>query len=355
MTPLAYAATIVMDHLRDAKTRATIILVTDGIESCDGSICEVVSSAKEEGIDFRLHIIGFGLKSEETEPLKCAARAGDGQYFQATDAIDLGTVLNEATTATIDKPKGNVSVFTLKNGVPIDAVVKAYDVIGKRAPISVRTYQDTAFFYLPPSKYNLEAAPLEGSDVKMVTVAGIESFEEKAVHQDISFDGGKVAISPTNNGAYWDCVVKLIDPNGNVAATVRSYQTPKEVEVNPGTYTITIQALAMDGINTYTEIENVAIKPGDITPVTYDFQTGTAFIEALVEGKSIDSGVTITEVSSGKNVSGGRTYDRGKEFLLNPGTYLVKVVPLGNYKERNAQSFTIEIKKSEKIMKAVTF
>ena len=355
MTPLAYSATLVINQIRASKTKATIILVTDGIESCDGSICEVVKAAKKEGIDFRLHIIGFGLKAEETEPLKCAAGAGDGQYYNAADASGLGNVLNEATSETIDKPKGNVSVYAVKNGIAIDAWVKAYDVIGKGAPISVRTYQDTVYFYLPPSKYDFEVKPLEGSDVNMVTVSGVQSFEDKIVHQNISFDGGKIGITTMNNGANWDCMVKVVDQNGKVAAAVRSYQTPKEVEVNPGTYTITIQALAMKGINTYTEIENVTVQAGGLTPVACDFETGTAFIDARGDGNSIDSVVNIEEVSSGKNVASGRTYNRGREFLLNPGMYKVKVAPLGNYKDRKAQSFTIEVEKGETTTKTITF
>ncbi|WP_162416827.1 vWA domain-containing protein [Cyclobacterium roseum] len=355
MTPLAYAAALVIDRLSKSEAKATIILVTDGIESCDGNICEVVRKAKKEGIDFRLHIIGFGLVDEDTEPLKCAAMAGEGRYFPAKDALDLGAVLNEVTTATIDKPKSNASVYAVKNGKPIDAMVKAYDVVGKREPISVRTYRDTAFFYLPPSTYNFEASPLEGSDVKMVTVTDIESREDSLVHQEISFDGGKFGISILNNGDFWDAMVKVIDQNENVVASLRSYNAPKEVEVNPGTYKITIQALAMNGMDTYAEIENITIKAGGTTPVMFDFQTGTVHIDARVADRSIDSMVTLTEESSGKNVAGGRTYDRGKEFLLNPGMYKVKVTPLGDYKDRNAQTFTLEVKKAEKIMKTIHF
>ncbi len=76
-------------------------------------------------LNFWFHIIGFGLVDEDTEQLQCAASAGEGQYFPATDALDLGTVLNEATTATIDKPKSNASVYAVKNGKPIDAFVEA--------------------------------------------------------------------------------------------------------------------------------------------------------------------------------------------------------------------------------------
>jgi Ca-activated chloride channel family protein len=52
----------------------------------------------------------------------------------------------------------------------------------KRKPTMLWTYQDTGYFYLPPSKYNFEVVPLEGSDVDMITVADVESFENKMSH-----------------------------------------------------------------------------------------------------------------------------------------------------------------------------
>jgi len=355
-TPLAYSATQVINKLRASKEKATIILVTDGIESCNGNICDVVQMAKKEGINFKLHIIGFGIKAGETEQLKCAARAGNGNYYDAADAGGLGDVLNEATSQTVDKPKGNVSVYAVKNGKPVDVLVTAYDVIAKRTPISVRTYRDTAYFYLPPSKYNFEASPLEGSDVNMITLEGIESFDDKIVHQDISFDGGVLGITTTNNGENWDCIVKVYTNEGEVAASQRTYNSLKEVEVDPGTYKISIQALGnMKGLETYTEIDNLSINAGETTAVSYNFISGSAFIDATVDGNSIDTVVNINEINTGKNVANGRTYNRGKEFLLNPGTYNVKVVPLGDHKNLKSQLFTIEVKKGEKTNKTLNF
>jgi Ca-activated chloride channel family protein len=189
----------------------------------------------------------------------------------------------------------------------------------------------------------------------MVTVANVQSFEDKIVHQDISFDGGKVAVTTTNNGENWDCIVKLMDQDGKVVASVRTYQAPKEMEVNPGIYNISMQALAMDGIETFTKIENIEIKSNETTPVSYNYKTGKAVIETFADGKSIDGAVNINEVTSGKNVSGGRTYGREKEFLLNPGKYQVKLSPLGNYKNRKPQTITIEVKQNETTSKKVNF
>ncbi len=355
-TPLAYSALLVIDKLRQSKLKATIILITDGIESCGGNICDVIQGAKKEGIDFKLHIIGFGLKAAETEQLKCAAKAGDGNYYDATGAVGLSEVLDEATSQSVDKPKGNVSVFAFKNGIPIDAWVKAYDVLAKREPISVRTYQDTAYFYLPPSKYNFEVTPLEGSDVKKVTVAGIQSFEDKIVHQNVSFDGGKIKLVTTNNGENWDCIVKIIDQEGKVAASLRMYQEPKEVEVNPGTYKISIQALVeLKGMETYAELDKVVVNSAEITPVSYAFYSGKFALNVKADGKLIDSVVNINDLISGTNVAAGRTYNREKEFLLTPGKYKVKVAPLGDFKDRKPQEFTIEILKGQRVDKELIF
>ncbi len=107
----------------------------------------------------------------------------------------------------------------------------------------------------------------------------------------------------------------------------------------------------MDGIEAYTEIENIEVKSNATTPVSYDFKTGKAVIETFADGKSIDSVVNFKELTSGKNVSGARTYGREKEFLLNPGKYQVKVAPLGEYKDRESQTITIEVKQGETIRK----
>lgn len=353
-TPLAYSALQAIDKLRQTKQKASIILVTDGIESCGGNICDVIKAAKQEGIDFRLHIIGFDMQNEDTQQLKCAAEAGGGNYYSASDAGGLVDALENAAVD-IKNQASNFSVFAIKNGIAIDAWVKAYDIIGKRQPISVRTYNDTAYFYLPPSKYNFEVTPLGGSDVDLIRVSNIESFEDKMKHQTISFDGGKVKLFTSNNGANWDCLVKLIDQNGKVAAAQRTYNAVKEVEVNPGIYKVSIQALKMEGIDTYIELDSVSIQAGGLTPVSYDFKTGNFEIFTKSGDVNIDAVVTLKEVKSGKSVAGSRTYTRGAKFLLNPATYEVKVQPLGDYKDKKSQIVTIEVKQGELTTKELKF
>ncbi|WP_051957457.1 vWA domain-containing protein [Altibacter lentus] len=354
MTPLAYSATTVIDQLRKTKKKATIILITDGIESCDGNICDVVKAAKMEGIDFKLHIVGFGLKANETEQLKCAANAGDGNYYDAADAGGLGDAMNEVVVQTVDKKEGNFGVYAVKNGVPIDSWVRAYSTDSKKEVAAVRTYGETRYMYLPPGKYDLIAQPLS-SNVKAVTIKNVAVIDENKTERTISFDGGKIATNTTNNGEGWDTMVKIIDENGDVAASGRTYGRVKELEVNPGTYKVEIQALAMKGLDTYHEVDNITVTAGETTPIEHDFKTGSIQIYAKVGGEDIDSIVNIKEVNTGKGVDAGRTYDRGKEFLVNPGTYQIKIQPLGVHKDKNPQTITVELKKGQTITKSLNF
>lgn len=354
MTPLAYSATQVINKLRQSKDKATIILITDGIESCNGNICEVVKAAKAEGIDFKLHIIGFGLKAGETEQLVCAAKAGDGMYYDAADASGLGDVLNEAVIETVDKPKGNFGVYATKNGVPIDAYVKAYAAGTKNEAGTLRTYGETRYMYLHTGQFDLVVTPL-ASDVKSITVLNVKNIEEEMTVENVSFDGGKFKVSAFNNAEGWDAMVKVIDSDGKVAASTRTYGVEKVMEVNPGTYTLSFQALVMEGLNTLFKTEEFTIKAGEQTVVSHEFDTGFANIYPKSGGAFIDCVVTVVEVNSKTNVAGSRSYTKGCEFMLNPGTYTIKVVPLGVHKAKAPQIFNVDVKKGATVSKTLNF
>ena len=358
-TPLAYSAMQVFDNLRVTKMKATIILVTDGIESCGGNICEVVKIAREEDIDFKLHIIGFGLKEGETEELKCAANAGGGHYYDAADTGGLTDVLFEATNLTIDEPAGNFSIYAVKNGEAIDAYVKAYQAGTKNDIKASRTYRDTSFLFLPPGKYDIEVRPLEGSDVDPILLTGLQSYGDSVAHHTVSFDGGKIIVSTLNNGEGWDATVNIYSKSdGKSAARGRTYGRPDVYEVNPGMYEVKVQALVMKGLETAKLIENVEVKGNDTIFVEYNFKSGIAMIGANSSGSLVDAVVNIYEVESKKNVANGRTYTKStnnpKKFLLNPGTYEVKLITLGEHKGKK-ETITITVEEGKTIEKILKF
>ncbi|MEX0288373.1 MAG: VWA domain-containing protein [Flavobacteriaceae bacterium] len=358
-TPLARSTTMAINSLKESNTKATIILITDGIESCDGAICKVVSDAKANGIDFKLHIVGFGLKEGEKEQLKCAAIAGDGNYYDAANAAGLGEVLTEATNQTVDEPEGNFSIYTTKNGEAVDAWVKVKDASTKKDTDAARTYRDTAFVYLPPGKYELEIKPLEQTDITATTIT-IEMQEGETKHQDISFDSGILNVSALNNGEGWDATVRAVYAGTTRQAAVsRTYGKAVDLELNPGLYDVNILILQVKGTATKYTIEQVEVKPKETTPISHAFESGVAMIGVQTSsGDLIDATVNFDEVTSGKNVAGGRTYTSSKnnprKFILNPGTYRVKIVTLGAHKG-NSDTFSITVKAGETVEKIITY
>ncbi len=354
-TPLAYSATVVIDQLRASKKKATIILVTDGIESCDGDLCDVIRSAKKEGIKFKLHIVGFGLKEGETKQLECAAKEGGGDYYDAADEDGLGDVLEEVTSVDDDGPDGNFSVYATRNGEGIDALVEAYRSGSNTLVASTRTYKDTSSMFLPTGTYNMIAKALENSDVKAISYTDISNSKGKMDHLTVSFDSGKLNVNATNNGEGWDALVKVLNKDGTVVAQTRTYGKAKDMEVNPGTYTLSFQALKIEGINTFFKSEKVTTSATKGAEITHEFDTGTAMIWVKSGDENIDAIVKVIEITTGQNVAGSRSYAKGCSFILNKGSYRVEVKPIGQNKDKDSQSFSMEIDKGGKIEKTLEF
>ena len=59
MTPLSQAVIDAAAALRSSEQKATVILVSDGEETCNLDPCEIGRSLEREGIDFTAHVIGF--------------------------------------------------------------------------------------------------------------------------------------------------------------------------------------------------------------------------------------------------------------------------------------------------------
>ena len=71
----------------------TVVLITDGAESCDGDPCTAAAKLAAAGIDARVHVVGFDLNDEQRALVGCIAENGGGRYFDARDARGLNEAL----------------------------------------------------------------------------------------------------------------------------------------------------------------------------------------------------------------------------------------------------------------------
>ena len=99
-TPLVYSVMQAADDLK-AKGGGSIVLVTDGEESCGGDPAAAGQKLKASGIDARLDIVGFTLTGKQVQAqLSTFAEATGGHYYTAQNQAALSSAL---TIATLDK------------------------------------------------------------------------------------------------------------------------------------------------------------------------------------------------------------------------------------------------------------
>lgn len=113
-TPIGYAleqgGKALVEKSADSNT---VVLVSDGIETCEGDPCAVAEKLAKEGVDTRVHVVGFDVNAEAKEQLECIAEKGNGKYFAASNAQGLkdalGEVKEEVKKTAFEKPAAPVA------------------------------------------------------------------------------------------------------------------------------------------------------------------------------------------------------------------------------------------------------
>jgi len=102
-TPLSNSISNAVAAIKGKDYASTIVLVSDGIETCDKDPCAVVKQLRESGTQFVMHVVGFDVRGAAAEQLACIAKEGGGQYFSSSNAKDLLSALNRIKESVIEK------------------------------------------------------------------------------------------------------------------------------------------------------------------------------------------------------------------------------------------------------------
>jgi len=94
-TPLSEAVRQAAQALRFTEERATVILVSDGLETCDVDPCALAAELAGSGADFTVHVIGFDISQEDQGRLRCLADKTGGLFLAAGDAGSLRDALQK--------------------------------------------------------------------------------------------------------------------------------------------------------------------------------------------------------------------------------------------------------------------
>lgn len=102
-TPISASLFEAAKALRHIEDPASVILVSDGLETCEADPCVMATQLNNSGIDFTVHVVGFGLSREESQKLQCVADNTGGKFLNADNAAELTTAL--AKTADLVREK----------------------------------------------------------------------------------------------------------------------------------------------------------------------------------------------------------------------------------------------------------
>jgi len=183
-TPITKSITLAAQQLESLEEETTIVLVSDGEETCEGDPCNYVKTLKDKGINFTMHVVGFDVNEAQKAQLSCIAKAGGGRYFNA----DSTAGFKKAITAV----KKEVKVIASK---------------GLLGPLPYLKRQDSPFF-----KIDFLYFHLENFEDHILNVPGIKISDGvvastsfgAAILDSVDADDGKVDGKTSNGDSWWN-------------------------------------------------------------------------------------------------------------------------------------------------------
>ena len=124
LTPLTYALMQAENDLRYCQGPKTVILISDGVETCGGDPCPYVDRlTRVLGVRMKIDIVGLGLRRDRSaqEQLNCIAQKSGGKYYDANTAADLvNSISNSVRQALSGKVITRLKTPSINDTVPAD-------------------------------------------------------------------------------------------------------------------------------------------------------------------------------------------------------------------------------------------
>jgi len=105
-TPIARSLEACGKDFPDLNGRNIIILITDGIEECDGDPCAVSRELQKKGIFLKPFVIGLNLSTELQKQFECV-----GTFFDASTESTFNTIMNVVITQALNNTTLQVNLL----------------------------------------------------------------------------------------------------------------------------------------------------------------------------------------------------------------------------------------------------
>jgi Ca-activated chloride channel family protein len=109
-TPIARSLEECGGDFPKSPARNIIILITDGIEECNGDPCAVSAMLQKKGIALKPFVIGLGLNKDFIKQFECI-----GNYFDATDETQFRNAFNIVITQALNNTTAQVNLLDIQS------------------------------------------------------------------------------------------------------------------------------------------------------------------------------------------------------------------------------------------------
>ena len=107
ITPIAYSLEQAgNDFPKRSNARNIIILITDGIEECNGDPCKVSHSLQQNHVILKPFVIGLGIDESVVTKFDCL-----GKFYNASDEISLRKIMKTVITRALDNTTLQVNLL----------------------------------------------------------------------------------------------------------------------------------------------------------------------------------------------------------------------------------------------------
>ncbi len=338
-TPMTAAVKMAAESLQFTEKKATVILVSDGIENCGLDPCAVAQDLAKMGIDLKIHTVGFGLDNKgAVAQLKCLAEKTGGTYSTANNAEELRNALAKSVAVPPTPPpvaefnvRGHVKqTSSLELSKPYEEAVwtfhKPAAADGSEGAYVRQDFNADMKSNLEPGDYIATVTAGRASvDVPFKVEAGKVSKIEADLESGVVKLSGMIDENTplSDKGAAW----ALQTAAGKYVDT--EYGATQEFMLNAGDYVVEV---ALGDVKAKS---NFSITPGQVTNVVIPMGSGKLNVSAEFSsgGQAMENGMSFEVYKKGETLEKlgdwiNTQYNPESKFDLPAGEY-VAVVKLG--------------------------
>ncbi|MFC3447123.1 VWA domain-containing protein [Falsochrobactrum ovis] len=331
-TPISAAVQHAADLLSYRDNPATVVLISDGLETCQADPCALSEQLAQQGVKFTAHVVGFDLEDAAHARLACIAENTGGVFVPAQNAAELKDALAHVQSIMDLQPMAEPqpdptpvpkSDAEIEIKAPEQVTTGASFTVSWTATVNPNDYVTIVPAGADEGKYTNYQRVHDNREAKLIAPADPGLYEARYVLQE----GGRTLASTP---------VEVVAAEVGIAApeqvtTGASFTVSWTATVNPNDYVTIVPAGADEG--KYTNYQRVhdnreakLIAPADpgLYEARYVLQEGGRTLASTpVEVVAAEVGIAAPE-----QVTTGASFTVSWTATVNPNDY-VTIVPAG--------------------------